>query len=209
MSPNDKRHGTVAGHQAHRAAGEPACSSCVAAKTRYEKVRDIYGDRMVPAIGTRRRIQALKALGHSGADIAERLGVTYQAVHKLEHGTADKVFAATAEKVRTAFAEMCMTLPTGYHRTRIRNQSLAAGYAPPLAWDNIDDPSESPSGSLCDEGGVDPVAVDRLLSGEWHFPLTRDERFVVLERWAGSDNELERRTGWNVARMRREMRGAA
>jgi transcriptional regulator with XRE-family HTH domain len=125
-------------------AGEPACAPCVAAKSRYEKARHVYGPRMVPAIGTRRRIQALKAMGHSGADIAARLGVTGQAVHKLEHGTAERIFAATALNVARVFEEMCMTLPTGYHRTRIRNAAAAAGYAPPLAWTNIDDPDEVP-----------------------------------------------------------------
>lgn len=146
MSPDDPRHGTTAGHYQHRKEGEPACGPCVTAKTRYEKIRTVYGNRMVPAIGTRRRIRALKAMGHSGADIAARLGTTYQAVHKIEHGTSERVWAATAENVRRVFEEMCMTLPTGYHRTRIRNAAAALRYAPPLAWDNIDDPNEQPRG---------------------------------------------------------------
>lgn len=138
MNVEDPRHGTTAGHLAHRRDGEPACPPCVAAKTRYEKIRHVYGDRMVPALGTRRRVQALMAMGHSGADIAAQLGVTYQAVHKIKAGTADKVFASTAANVARAYESMCMTLPTGPHRTRIRNAALRAGYAPPLAWDDID-----------------------------------------------------------------------
>lgn len=138
MSPDDPRHGTTAGHYQHRKEGETACEPCIKAKTRYEKIRTVYGNRMVPAIGTRRRVRALKAMGHSGADIAARLGVTYQAVHKLEHSEAERVWAATAENVRRVFEEMCMTLPTGYHRKRIRNAAERAGYAPPLAYDNID-----------------------------------------------------------------------
>jgi len=145
VNVEDPRHGTTAGHLAHRHAGEPACAACVAAKTRYEKARNLYGPRMVPAVGTRRRIQALKAMGHSGADIAARLGVSYQAVHKLEHGTAAKVFAATADRVAATYEQMSMTLPTGYHRTRIRNKSTARGYVPPLTWDDIDDPDEQPT----------------------------------------------------------------
>ena len=138
MSPEDPRHGTTAGHYAHRKDGEPACGPCVAAKTRYEKTRHVYGPRMVPATGTRRRIQALKAMGHSGADIAAALGVTYQAVNRLEHSTSAHIFAATQANVARVYEEMCMTLPTGYHRTRIRNAAARAGYAPPLAWDDID-----------------------------------------------------------------------
>lgn len=138
MTEDDVRHGTTAGYMAHRIAGEPACAACVAAKSRYEKERLYRGGLMVPAIGTRRRIQALKAMGHSGADIAARLGVTYQAVHKLEHGTAEKVFAATAERVAAVYEQMSMTLANGYHCTRIRNMSAARGYALPLMWDDID-----------------------------------------------------------------------
>lgn len=39
-----------------------------------------------------------------------------------------------------------MTLPTGYHHVRIRNAAALAGYAPPLAWTDIDDPAEQPHG---------------------------------------------------------------
>jgi transcriptional regulator with XRE-family HTH domain len=144
MSPDDPRHGTTAGHYQHRKEGEEACQPCVAAKTRYEKIRTVYGNRMIPAIGTRRRVRALKAMGHSGAEIGARLGITYQAVNKIEHGSSDQIRVATAKKVRRVYEELCMTIPTGYHRTRIRNASARMGYAPPLAWNNIDDPNEVP-----------------------------------------------------------------
>lgn len=174
MSPLDPRHGTTAGHLAHRIAGQPACPACVAAKTRYEKTRQVYGDRMVPAVGTRRRIHALKALGHSGADIARRMGITYQAVHKLEHGAAPKVFAATALKVAAAYEQMCMTPATGLHRTRIRNQAAALGYAPPLAWDDIDDPDEQPT--------------------DWHYtPASRVDQLRELDQHGVGISEACRR----------------
>lgn len=146
MNADDPRHGTTAGHQAHLKAREPACPSCVAAKTRYEKVRELYGPRMVPAIGVRRRIRALMALGHSGADIGRQLGITYQAVHKLEHGTSPTVLAATDANVRRVYAAMSMTLPPGPHGSRTRNRALRLGYAPPLAWDDVDDPNDRPRG---------------------------------------------------------------
>jgi transcriptional regulator with XRE-family HTH domain len=138
MDADDKRHGSTAGHQAHLRDHEPACPPCVAAKSRYEKARHLYGNRMVPALGTRRRIQALMALGHSGADIGRRLGVTYQSVHKYERDTAELIFASTAEKVARVYDEMSMTLPTSPHQHRIRKKAAARGYAPPLAFDCID-----------------------------------------------------------------------
>ena len=184
MSPDDPRHGTTAGHYAHRKDGEPACGPCVAAKTRYEKTRHVYGPRMVPATGTRRRIQALKAMGHSGADIAAALGVTYQAVNRLEHSTSAHIFAATQANVARVYEEMCMTLPTGYHRTRIRNAAARAGYAPPLAWDDIDTdpqpvgwqyqpraaspaPTPSPSSTTSATGSATPADGSRSPASRW------------------------------------------
>lgn len=210
MTPDDPRHGTVAGHIAHRRDGQKACLPCVAAKTRYEKIRNLYGDRMVPAIGTRRRIRALKALGHSGADIGKRLGVTYQAVHKLEHGKAEVVFNATAENVRRVYAEMCMSEPAGYHATRIRNQSARNGYAPPLAWNNIDDPDELPNlGGRDDE--IDPVVVDRLLARQ-RVPSTRAEKVEAMRRWVAmgkSQAALCAIHGWKQGRYMEREDGAA
>lgn len=138
MSPDDARHGTTRGYQAHRRDEEPPCAPCVAAKTRYEKARHVYGPRSIPAIGTRRRIHALMALGHSGADIATYLNISYQAVHRLEHTTADRVWRTTAERVAAVYDELSMIRPTGHYATRVRRKAAARGYAPPLAWDDID-----------------------------------------------------------------------
>lgn len=211
MNPDDPRHGTTAGHQQHRKDDETACLPCIAAKTRYEKVRGLYGDRMVPAIGTRRRIQALKAIGHSGADIGARLGTTYQAVHKLEHSAAPTVFATTAVAVRRVFDEMCMTQPTGYHATRIRNQATRRGYAPPLAWDDIDDPDEQPNlgGNSVDH--IDHVIVDRLLAGE-RVVSSSAEKVEAMRRWlaaGGSERSLCRMHGWKDGRYVEREDGAA
>lgn len=209
MSPDDPRHGTTAGHYQHRKDGETACLPCITAKSRYEKARQVYGDRMVPALGTRRRIRALKALGHSGADIGNRLGVTYQAVHKLEHSTAATVFAATDAAVREVYAAMCMTQPTGYHATRIRNKAAQLGYAPPLAWDDIDRDEAPNLGGIDDQ--PDPVVVDRLLAGDMSLARTATaaERRAVVAAWPRSLAELERLTGWRAGRYIEREEGAA
>lgn len=210
MLPDDPRHGTTAGHQAHLQAGESACVLCVAAKTRYEKSRKVYGDRMVPAIGTRRRIQALKALGHSGADIAKPLGVTYQAVHKLEHGTSDKVFAATAEKVAVVFEQMCMVPAIGYHQRRMRNQALARGYLPPLAWDDIDNDPEPPTVETAGnwEDQIDHAVVRRILDGDKRpRKLTHAEVAEIVRVLLGrgmSTHQIERDYGFKTDRYRRQ-----
>ena len=201
MDALDPRHGTTAGHMAHRTAGEPACAACVAAKSRYEKVRQVYGDRMVPAIGTRRRIHALMALGHSGADIAKRLGVTYQAVHRIEHSTSERIWVRTAANVARVYGELSMTRPTGPHSNRIRAKAAERGYVVPLAWDDIDHDPEPPAHEPADD--VDPVVVHRLVRGEWTLPATRAERTEAVRRWVASGRSLRslrNESGWKPER---------
>ena len=74
MTPDDPRHGTVAGHIAHQRDGGDYCLSCITAKARYDKRRkwDAANGRgyTVPSIGARRRIQALQAIGGSRPQVA-------------------------------------------------------------------------------------------------------------------------------------------
>ena len=69
---------------------------------------------------------------------------------------------------------------------------------------DIDDPDERPDMNARDDE-VDEVVVLRILAGDFTLTANRAERYEVVRRWTGADNELERRTRWNVARMRREM----
>lgn len=103
----------------------------------------------VPAIGARRRIQALLAIGHRHADITARIRahgsqtqsqlVLLQAGNLLERRTSDAV--------RGAYNDLWAT-PGPSSRTRSR--AAARGYAPPLAWDDdtIDDPAARPAGVI-------------------------------------------------------------
>lgn len=184
------------------------CTPCLAAKSRYEKVRNVYGDQMVPAIGTRRRVRALKALGFSGGEIGKHLGITYQAVHKLETSKASKVYAHTAKSVAEVYAQLSLASPIGPHRERIRNHAARLDYALPRQWLDIDDPNETPDPGYSERrvrDELDPIVVERILAGDWRLKASPAERHEVINRWPGSDNELERRTGWNVARERRDM----
>lgn len=184
------------------------CPACLAAKSRYEKVRNVYGEQMVPAIGTRRRIQALKALGFSGTEIGGYLGSTYQAVHKLETSKADKTFATTARNVETVYAQLSLASPIGPHCRRIRNHAARLGYALPRQWHDIDDPNEQPDPGYRehrDHDECDPVVIDRILAGDMSLArtATKAERVEVVARWQGGHNELVRLTGWAIHRYRK------
>lgn len=210
MLPDDPRHGTNAGYAA-------GCRGdrCRQAATRWHKelvLDHIRGHRrLVDATGTRRRIQALIALGYSGEMIAQARGSgDWDEIRQFR--TRPRVKATTAAEIADVYARLSATTPVGTtHRerqiiSRTQNWARKNGWLPPIWWDDIDNPDETPS--MHETSAPDPVVVDRILAGDWHLKANRSERLEVLARWVGSDGELERRTGWNVARDRRSMTAA-
>lgn len=146
MKSDDPRHGTERGYYAHRKAGQKACTPCTDAHCVAAKRRAIRASNgqpaLVPAFGAQRRIRALAAIGWPFAEISVQLG------RKRAHeGIAtllrqDWVQRKTAERVDEVYRRLCMTPgpnPTVAKRARLN------GWAPPLAWDDIDDPDETPS----------------------------------------------------------------
>jgi hypothetical protein len=104
----------------------------------------------VPAHGTTRRIQALHALGWTGADLGARLGVTLHRVSQLAVQKSDTVHPDTRAAVRRLYDELSMTVPTHHPAwllARNRRTAAAKGWAVPLLWDDhaLDDPNGRPS----------------------------------------------------------------
>lgn len=211
MSPDDLRHGTYAGGRVHRAAGQDVCQPCRDAEARYEQARvldQLSGrPRLIPSTGTRRRIQALVALGHSFSRIADALGdVTPGAAWALAHRMGPVCRATTAAKVASLYEAWSMALPpdaTGNDRKAAayaRTIATKHGWLPPLAWDDIDRDPEPPAAG--DEDYVDWVVVERILLGE-ALPATNAERRAVVARWPDTGRpyaDLARLTGWKVER---------
>lgn len=94
----------------------------------------------VPAVGTRRRIRALLALGWRHADIAAH-GLPHSGVVLAQAG--QWVTRATHDRACAAYTALSMT-PGPSARTRSRASTL--GYPPPAAWDDedLDDPHAHP-----------------------------------------------------------------
>lgn len=219
MTPDDPRHGTNRGWAAHRSAGEPACAPCragnAASQRRGRKIRAMYGPRIIDATGTRRRVEALVALGWSGEVIAQRVGISQRNLWSTVRRPRG-VYLSTAKKIARVYDEMSMTLPTATTKgerisvTKSRGLAARKGWAPPLAWDDIDtDPEpnyghapERVAGKFLPQSAddVDEVAVQRILDGDWRLPCTRADKAAVVARWTGTLNELKRRTGWKVER---------
>ncbi|WP_134324691.1 hypothetical protein [Cumulibacter soli] len=106
----------------------------------------------VDATGTTRRIQALVAIGWSGARLADRIGVQRSNFTPLLHGTRD-VLVATRRVIIDLYEELWDQAPPADERhdrisvSRSKNYAARMGWVPPLAWDDdaIDDPAATPN----------------------------------------------------------------
>lgn len=97
------------------------------------------GGALVDATGTRRRLQALMVIGWP----LRLLGVEMQRDGDVlgEAIRTRRVKAKTAADVAAVYERLCMTPgPSDQGRRR----ALAKGWVPPLSWDDIDDPDETP-----------------------------------------------------------------
>lgn len=107
----------------------------------------------VSSLGTIRRIQALAVIGWTQTVLAERLGWTQSRL--ANHLAREKVNANTAAAVAGLFNEL--QLIPGPSRIA-RERAVLKGWASPMAYDEIDDPTEIPkTGAL-----VDVTAAERI-----------------------------------------------
>jgi hypothetical protein len=149
MSPDDPRHGTTAGY--HAGCRDLCCRRAIARYEKAGRLARLEGGRAVPAIGSQRRLQALMALGWSSNAIAIHAGLRHRNhVWRVVNGQKGKpttwIQRETADWVTRVYDELSMRVPTGRYVVRTKAHAEERGWAPPLAWDNIDDPAEKPSG---------------------------------------------------------------
>lgn len=124
----------------------------------------------VDATGTRRRLQALVAIGYSQSRLAQRLGLLPTNFPTLL--ARDGVTARTAREVVALYDELWNTPQYGTdHRSRIsanraRRMAAKRGWPPPMAWDDdtIDAPDAEPAAEYDEQH--DPVLVERVLAGD-------------------------------------------
>lgn len=151
MTPTDRRHGTSSGYTAHYAEGAlPPCQACRDARVKEVKRYRLRLERsgqqsvLVPALGVVRRIQALQWAGWPLRIIAQEAGWSskrsVQCVFRCE-----RVSVRTHQRIDDVYQRLAH-LPGPSELTRRR--AHAAGYAPALAWDDIDNPREQPKGVL-------------------------------------------------------------
>lgn len=215
MAADDERHGKARGYHAHRREGSPVCEPCrraaAAAQARYEMLRARGVRSRLDPTGTQRRLRALVAMGYTWRSLDRRLG-TDDMVEKWGNHTIAYVFPATAAKIAALYDELCMTLPVAETArekaaaTKARNLARSKGWAPPLAYDNIDDPAENPTGWQYVSGDRHADLDDLLDRGVGVSEAARVLGCTVkaLEKWMDRHG---RRADYNRLTMRE--RGAA
>ncbi|MFE6634714.1 hypothetical protein ACFVFT_14745 [Streptomyces tendae] len=97
----------------------------------------------VPAIGTRRRLEALAVMGWPMAHVAAEAGIRGTQVTEIVVGRRKRIPREQAQAVERIFR--VRALKEGPSK-RTRTIALRNGWVTALAWDDIDDPDEKPQG---------------------------------------------------------------
>jgi hypothetical protein len=131
---------------------------------------ELAGGAHVPADGTRRRLQALVAVGWSQSALARRLGMEPTNFFGLLGRT--QVRADTARAARALYEELWNRTPrveTRHQRasiTRARKLAAARGWLPPVAWDDdLIDLTEDQLRAECDRQAA--AMTDAELTAAW------------------------------------------
>ncbi|GAA2798438.1 hypothetical protein [Saccharopolyspora taberi] len=147
---------------------------------------------LVDATGTRRRLQALVAIGWAQTWLAAELGLSSDEVGAILH-TDRRVRGGTDRAVRALY-EQWWDCPPPQETARqqaaashSRKLATSYGWAPPMAWDDaaLDDPDAVPDG-LAEEqvDDVDEIAVELACEGKRRAaqlrPVDRDAAIRVL-----------------------------
>ena len=147
------------------------------------------------ATGTRRRLQALIAIGWPIRELAQQMGWTGNP-GLLLYGKRNQVHKHTAALVAEVYDRL-WNVPGPSARSR--RAARQAGYAPPLAWDVIDDPAAVPNLGAAVDVLPDEEAVRRALAGQTTFsrlqPADRVEAYRRLVAAGAGPGTICRRLG--------------
>lgn len=162
-------------------------------RRRYAKLHRNGYRLSVPALGCQRRLQALQAIGYSWRQLEEITGLSRPCLRSLAHGKYTRIRArTTAKPIIEAYRTLCVQpLHNTPSASKVRGYARMKGWAPPMAWDDIDDPNDQPKGV---EGG-----------GQ----LTEDEVRQIRRLYAEGvpQVEISRRYGFSRSTVSRVVRG--
>lgn len=148
--------GTNAGYMEHyhpKRGDKKACQPCLDAHATYHrKLRAKHylarsETLYVDATGTQRRLRALARMGWSFADIGREIGAGWRCPSRQLYNilAQKRVHLDTHKQVEAVYERLSHRQgPSPVAATRARKK----GWAPPMAWDAIDDPNDYPKGVL-------------------------------------------------------------
>jgi hypothetical protein len=169
-------------------------------------------------LGTVRRVRALACLGWSTADIAAVAGEPISTILTLRDQEDRKVVGRDSlrDSIADAYRQLCMKrAPFTKWSSRIANNAARKGWAPPLAYDDIDDPADDPSTRDLElerwikwwtsrgHADIDENVVARLLAGDTSVTATKPEKVEAMRRWLSwgrSETSLCAMHGWKDGR---------
>lgn len=147
---------------------------------------------LIDATGTRRRVQAMWALGHSSQVIAEACNGRFDRRQVERFCRQEKVTPGHRDLIRAVYREL-ITWPGASERTRRR--ALASGYALPVQWGaNIEDRCAEPDPIEplpVELNLIDEVSVELALAGH-KVELTDAELVAVLQAGVARGEPLSR-----------------
>jgi AraC-like DNA-binding protein len=176
----------------------------------------------VDVTGTRRRLQALIAIGWPTELLAAQLGRRPNSLHRSM--TGGSVTGSTARDVAALYERLWNARPpraTGEQRAAAdaaQAHAAAHGWLTPLAWDDIDtDPTlPAPTAQLLQRDDIDEIAVERALAGDniTYDDLTPVEQQEVIRRLSARGTSIRDTaallgTTKRTVSRRRASRGAA
>lgn len=112
-----------------------------------------------PALGARRRLQALAAIGWTVEELGARSGVKFTTLAAIQRGSTQQITAARNATVTALWGDLSATRGPSKEAAR---RAVTKGWHPPAAWDDIDDPHETPE-RACSDPDCTKTAIARGL----------------------------------------------
>ncbi|MFB6568264.1 hypothetical protein [Streptomyces noursei] len=134
--------------------------------------------RTVDATGTRRRVQALMAIGHTITGIATESDVDYSVIVDILNGCTN-VRGATADRIAAAYDWLAHRPPTTDRKsaaTASRNRAAREGWRDPLWWEDMGD---------IDDPAFDANTADAAPTFRERAALRREE--IIHLAWSGHE----------------------
>lgn len=146
--PDHKHAETGTCFAKHKCRCLPCCqreNDRVASAYRFERrIKNM--NRRVPALGVARRLQALACLGWSCKELSDRTGIDLMHVNQMRRLVRPTVLLSTHTRVDEVYRDLSERRNPARSAGHSIKHAERCGWAPPYAWDDIDNPAERPKG---------------------------------------------------------------